>query len=384
VIGNYISTGEVLAALDPTAEAWNRLASRSAVKPGMHLRSLPTYRPQVLLENAVQITLYGDGELIVGNPTADGTPFLNLPYGRAVLATVSKAGNAVVIRAGERDAMLTFVNADAAAALEVTRFHSAGGDPLSEPAHVRATLSVTSGQVTWQEAGGEVLTLDADQQMTLLDDGLATVSAMAEPPKWVKLGDISDIDRRASVTLEPLLVDAGPMEVKLEELAQDQRVEVRSLAIRSLASLGRFERILETLNDERLKSYWEQHIEQLQASLGRGAPVAAEIHASAVRANGNDGETLYRLLRGFGPEDLKKEGAKVLVDSLKHSSMDVRVVASNLLRQITGRTQGYHPHLPEARRRTAERQWEQSLAAGEIVYVTPPAVLPPRKLREIP
>jgi hypothetical protein len=103
-----------------------------------------------------------------------------------------------------------------------------------------------------------------------------------------------------------------------------------------------------------------------------------------VRANGAEGEALYRLLWGYSPEQLQAGGAKRLVELLKHSSMDLRVVASNLLRNITGRTQGYHPHLPEARRRVAERQWEQSLAAGEVVYATPPPVLPPRKPREIP
>jgi len=300
-----------------------------------------------------------------------------------MLATMSKAGTGVVIRAGERDAKLTFVNADAAVALEVEQFQLTGLDPSSELPHVRATLSVTSGQVTWQEAGGSAVMLDAGQQLQMLDEDAAAVTTVAAP-NWIKSSDISDIDRRASATMEPLLTEGSPVEIKLEELCDDTRVEIRSLAMRSLASLERFESILAAFKDDRLKSYWSQHLDQVRSSLGRGAPIAAEIRAAAVRASGAEGESLYRLLWGYNPEQLKSGGAKHLVDTLKHASMDQRVVAANTLRQITGKTQGYHPHLPEARRRTAERQWEQSLLAGEIVYTTAPPVLPSRKPREMP
>jgi hypothetical protein len=384
VLGHYTSTGQLLVAYDAKLDSWNRLASRTGLKPGMHVRALPTYRPQILLENALQITLCGEGELIIGNPTEDGTPFLNIPYGRMMLATMSKAGNAAVLRAGEREALLTMVNADAEVALEVARFHSPGVDPTSELAHVQVTMSVTSGQVTWRGADGSEATLDAGHQLTLVDDQPPKIATEAPDPTWTKTSSISDIDRRASATLEPLLVMDGPIEVKLEELCEDPRVEVRSLAMRGLAALDRFERIFETLKDESLKSYWAQHIEQLQQAMAHSTPVAHEVRAAAVRASGADGEKLYRLLWGYSPEQLQKEGAKQLVEMLKHPSLEFRVVAINLLRNITGRTQGYHPHLPEARRRTADRQWDASLAAGEVVYAAPPAVLPPRKLAEMP
>lgn len=379
VVGHYPAAGQVMVAFDKKLDAWRRLEPRATLKPGMRLRSLPTYRPQILLEEDLQVELGGESSVVVGNPREDGVAYLQMPYGRAIIATIGKPGNRIVVQAGERDVLMTLVNADAAVAVDVDRFHLPGTNPETERAHVRVTATVTSGQIQWEQAGAEPVTLDEGQMLTFLNEGIPNVATVEEMPPWIRSADIRDIDRTARATVEPLLDSDRAVEVILEELAQDRRVEVRSLAMRSLASLGQFDRIIETLDDETLKSYWSQHIDQLQDALAQGDDVAAKVRAAVVRQKGEDEAGLaYRLLWGFSPEQLADGSDKLLVDLLTHSSLDFRVLAINALRRITGRTHLYHPHLPEPRRRTAQRDWEQRLAAKEIVYATPPPKIPPR------
>ena len=378
VAGYFMSAGQVMVGRDDKSTPWKRLAVRAPLKPGVMLRSLPTYRPHILLENDLQITFAGEGFARIGNPS-DDVPRVEIPQGRVVIATLGKAGNQLLLRAGDRDVLLTMANADAALALDVRRFHLPGDDPEVEIAHVEVTATVSGGQVLWQQDGVEPVTLDAGQQIIMVDDAVPNLRPLESLPSWVKSNDISEIDRLASATLEPLLDDQRPMEIGLEERAEHSRVEVRSLAARCLASIDKFDRIIDTFDDDTLKSYWSEHYDRLQSALARGPSVAVQLREAIERRKGDDGRRLYRLLWGYSPAQLTAGAGKSLVEYLKHNSLDVRVLAINNLRRITGRTQAYHPHLAEVRRRTPQREWDQAAAANSIVYLNPPPVLPKRK-----
>ena len=53
-------TMKLMVGRDDESTPWKRLAVRAPLKPGLMLRSLPTYRPHILLENDLQIT-FADG-----------------------------------------------------------------------------------------------------------------------------------------------------------------------------------------------------------------------------------------------------------------------------------------------------------------------------------
>ena len=378
VTAHYISAAQVMVGWDNELSTWKRLPPRAQLKPGDQIRSLPTYRPQVLLTNDIQITFSDECVAAIGNPVEDH-PSLLLTSGRTVIATMGKAGNGIVVRAGGRNILLTMVDSEAAIALSVLPFQLPGDDPEKILSHVRITAIVTGGQVQWQQAGTEAVLLDYGQQISILDEGMPKITNTDSPPRWVRTNDISDIDRLASATLEPMLNDERPIEITLAERVEHPRVEVRSLAARSLASMDKFDALVDTFGDETLKSYWSEHFDRLQNAMARDAKTAALVREAVERHAGEDAERVYRLLQGYNPEQLKSGSGKQLVDYLKHDSLRVRVLAINNLRRITSRTFGYHPHLPEARRRTPVREWEQAASGGTIVYLNPPADLPPRK-----
>ena len=378
VAAHFISSSQVMVGWDAESAAWRRLPPRAQLKPGDRFRSFPTYRPQVLLTNDIQITFADECAGAIGNPV-DGLPFIHLSSGKTVIATMGKAGNALVLNAGGRQAVLTMADSEAVIALSVTPFHLPGDNPETDMAHVEVAATVTSGQVQWRQDGAEPVLLDFGQQISMLDDGLPRVQNASATPKWEKSNDISDIDRLASATLEPMLDDERPIEIALAEKAEHPRVEVRSLAARSLASIDRFDALIDSFDDESLKSYWSEHFDRLQSAMARGPQTATHVRESIERRKGEDGERIYRLLQGYSPQQLQEGADRTLVDYLQHESLDVRVLAINNLRRITSRTFGYHPHLPELRRRTAQREWEQAAQGGTIAYLKPPPELPKRE-----
>ena len=96
------------------------------------------------------------------------------------------------------------------------------------------------------------------------------------------------------------------------------------------------------------------------------------------RVHGDSADEFRRLLFSYSPQDLRDGADRRLVDYLSHESLGFRVLAINNLRQITGRTLFYNPHVPALRRRTPLQAWNEKLGRGEIRYVSAPPELPPR------
>jgi hypothetical protein len=147
---------------------------------------------------------------------------------------------------------------------------------------------------------------------------------------------------------------------------------VRSLVLCNLAQLDHFDPFPSALNDEDLRSYWHRQYTALQRALVRSAESARQLSAVFTRLRGTDGELMVRNLRGYSPEQLESGAAAELVRQLEHSSLDVRVVAFETLRRITGRTLNYRPERETKQRRTALVSWQKLLREGRLVYQSVP------------
>ena len=210
---------------------------------------------------------------------------------------------------------------EAVVALSVRPFDLPGDNPETDLAHVDVTAVVTGGQVYWQQDVAKPVPLDAGQQISMLDDGLPRIATAEEMPEWEKTNDISEIDRLASATLEPMLDEDRPMEIVLAEKVDHPRVEVRSLAARSLATIGKFDALIDSFNDDTLKSYWSDHFDQLHAAIARGPQTATQVREAIERRKGEDAGRIYRLLQGYSPAQLA-------------ARMKTKIVASNHQQQI--------------------------------------------------
>ncbi len=367
IVGHLMSEDQILVRLDPLAGDWYRLPVRSSLSSDEPLLVLPTFRPQIRLVSGLQLTVLAGTSFQLGPVSQDDVPEVRISTGRAVVATVGKADASVVLSLGGRDGIVKFGDADSALAVEVFREREPGSDPETTPPHVVSHIYAASGQIEWLRAGAAPVLLAPGTVLMLRDDQPEKTSASASLPKWVHSSDVKEIDHLASIALQPLLSADRSVGLSLDEQVEHRRIEVRSLAIRSLASLGRYERIAESLSDDRLKSYWSSHFDGLTEAIAKGPESAAAVRRALEKARGADAGLLYRMLWGYSAEDLSSGEAARLVEYLDHDSMDFRVLAIENLRRITGRTAGYRPEVAASRRRAGVFAWREKLENGEIV-----------------
>lgn len=374
-VGRYTSDGQLLATFEPAEELWYLKQTSEVLLAGERLVALPTYRPQIALPSAVQLTLAGEGELQMLEPGEDHVPRVAVAYGRILAVTAGRAGAQVELDLAGISGLLTLAGADAAVAIRVSRWASPGTDPRMHEGMPVVELYNQNGRVLWRPAGGSEVEIPPRHVRLYLGIEPPQMLGPFQPPEWTDARSISPIDRQAAVTLERALEVARPLNLSLEEMTRDRRVEIRALAARCLAALDDFDAVIRELNDSRQYSYWSSAVEALRQALLRGPETAGRVYDTLKRLRGPDAEDLFRLLWGYSPEQLAAGEAAKLVRCLEHEATDVRVLAFFHLQMITGKTEFYRPDRPlnHPQTRTAVQNWKQMLDKGQIVYRTPPS-----------
>jgi hypothetical protein len=263
---------------------------------------------------------------------------------------------------------LTFVDAEATLALEVRRLLPPGQDPTAGPAPMAVDLYVTTGSVRARVGSDPPLDLQAPTRRALVGSG---IQPPGDFPSWVTSEALSDADDRAVDALDPLLPQDQFVGVTLKELANDRRVELRSLAIRSATYLGNFDPCTEALNEKDEKNLWPKYVAELLAAVARSPETAVRVKTSLTKQRGADGEAMFRMLWGYSTDDLKSGAAAQLVDGLDHDSLDYRVLSIVTLQNIAGPANyGYYPADLAKKRAPAVKRWRERLRGGKIVPPT--------------
>ena len=366
----------VLAGFDPASETWVRLPPNAPLTAGQKLVALPTYRPQIALNNGIQLTLVGPAAISLIEPDSSGIPGILVRYGGILAVGSGKTGTALNIRIGERQSRAVFQDLDSTLALEVQRYLPPGSNPEEVAAHRLVRGIATAGRLIWEaDAEGESKIIETGQQVAMIDDSPPKITAVSPPPDWLDPKNLRPIDRDASKQLQGLLDSERPVTTSLSEQVSSRLVEVRALAIRSLALLDIYDPFVTALNSKDLRSFWPDLFNALQGSIARDAATAALVHSTFQRLRGDTGTQLYRLLWGYSPEQLAAGEAEALVKMLSNDSMDIRVLAFENLTRIAGKTNSYHPEVDPARQKRAILNWERDAKQDGITYKTPPLEL---------
>jgi len=162
--------------------------------------------------------------------------------------------------------------------------------------------------------------------------------------------------------------------LSLHELADRQRrVEVRALAIRSLAIAGEFWPFVDALEDRRLKAYWSSLIETVREAMAVRPEFAVRLRDVLSARRGEAGKSMFRALWGYTNTQLEEGADRRLVSMLNDEAQDVRVVAFEMLKEITGATYRYRPERPPAAQRVPLHKWNQMAEEGRIRHAVPVA-----------
>lgn len=376
-VGRYLSSEQALLRFDNTENSWSRLQAPSVLRSGDRLTVLPTFRPPVVLTNSIQMIFAGSSAAEIGVPDENDAPNVSLSYGRAVFVTAGKAGAQAHLVLDGRAGSVTFGDATSAMAVEVTKYLPPGVNPEETTAQRVIQLFATGAEITWSDGKNDV-TIAPGNVLTMIDDKAPDMFATGDAPGWIDLQPLTDGERLASRGLEPFLKLDRPVSLSMQEQVSFRKVEVASLAIRSLSHLGLYEPLVDSLGNEWQHSYWPAHFDELRAAIARSPAGAESVRISIEKSSGAEAELLYRLLWMFSPKQLADGEAGHLVELLEHDSMPVRVLAYENLLRITGRNFFYKPEREAERQKDKIRRWRELLDQGQILYVTEPAPLPAR------
>ncbi len=365
-IGRKIGDQQVLAIWDAEQQAWMRMPDRAAIEVDQRLRALPTFRPQILLVNGIQLTLAEQIDLGILESGDDGTPRIEITGGHAIFSGIGQDAGQVSLRVGQREITIQQGDPQSEFAVSVDRLLPPGEDPQTAERTVVIHVWTLSGTVGIAEADVPARAIRAGEAWIAQDLQPAVIQVDEQPPDWVSHHGIREIDRSAMSELVPKLTSDRSLTLTLLEISQSRRTDVKSLAARCLAALDRFEPTVEALGDRRQHPHWTMHYEQLCSAVDRDGRVGERVLETLKRKTGPDAEKLYRPLWGYTQAQLDAGGAKELVDDLEDESLEVRVVAIEALKRMTGMHLYYKPEQPLARRQSSVKSWQKRLESGGI------------------
>lgn len=369
-MGRLLSEEQVVARRNPDDNLWYRLPRGASIAVGDHLVSLPVFRPQFILSTGVQFMVAGEASLRIGAAAGGQAPVLAVESGRLLVATSGRPGAEIQLDLGGQAGSLRFVDADAEAAIEVRREFVPGEDPMVVSAPTTISIAVRRGKVSWSDArrGGRGDTVVGSGMRASFSPGMDWELSDQPFPAWSSPLPTGGLERSAAEQLAGLVKLDRPLTLSLAELTQFRKTEVRSLAARCLGSLGEYRSLWNELSDERQYSYWDEALDALRSAMVRSAQDALEVRRSAEQLMKQEIALLTQLLRGYDPSQLENGGAAELVDALDHADLEVRVLAFENLRRVTGATHNYRPEKPAEARKASWMEWRRQLRDGRIVY----------------
>lgn len=376
--GRLLSEDQVLVRFDQTEEVWLGVLPDSLLATGDALVVLPSYRPQIVAAGGMSIRFAGTSQLRLAEATEWG-PQMSIDFGRFLVESATDKGSSLHLDLGERKLSIGLLDMESVAAVEVSHFLAPGADPETARAQLVVRVYCLRGRVTWQELDTEPVLMADGQFVTALAAEPPVLHSLGSVPAWITGADQKEIDLRAARRLREHIAPDRPLIVSLMEQtepASQRQVEVRALANRGLVLLGVYDAILQTLEDKRQRSYWGEHFEMLRFAVAQGSEPAAKLQRIVDVAYGADSGTVFRLLRGYSPEQLAAGAAEELVHLLSHPKMGVRVLALLNLKAITGRTHYFLPSKDPGQSRQTLLAWRRSLDEGRVVYDVPPSPLP--------
>ncbi|KLU03184.1 putative transmembrane protein [Rhodopirellula islandica] len=322
-------------------------------------------------------------------PTPSVTTVTRLQDGRLLLAS-TRDNVTATWELGPRTIEMTMPESQTVLAIEMTHLRPLGMDPRV-PGNRMPIYRVTAVQGSVQlkdqastpidgdaESAPEVVTLEPNQQWRGRGTGEAEVSDVERLPNWIDPPEKADL--LVTSAREGLLefvsrdgsFDDKQLEKELREAMAFRRVEVSALAAQTLLMIGRADVYFGAtgiLSTPRHRLYFTEHFQQLRQHMASDAEAAKAIDNAIQQAEQADGETLFELLVGYNNEQLEAGADAKLVEYLSSSSMSVRVLAIENLRDIVGDTLGYRPDQENVSRRNSDiKKWQARLRRGDIRY----------------
>lgn len=376
-VARMVSDGQVLLRYVPEDDSWQRVAGKAVLTARQVVLALPAFRPELAMNSGITVRLLGPTRISLRAADSEGISGVDVDFGRLLLIPAAKPGAqiAVGLTGGISAGVLTFVHPESMAAIEVVPVRPPGTDPEQSTAQWAVTIYAGSGELRWDVADRPSVSISAGGKATLAAAGW--IVAAAEMPRWISSEPLPLLEEQAARFIEQAMPADRPAIQSLLELSGHRRREVRWLAARSLALLGRVDLLCAALNDPEAKNEWFDATAKLIEAITIDPRIARSVRETLQRQYGQtQGADIYRVLWGYTEADFVGGEAARLISFLDSDLNALRVVSFFMLRETTGLTFSYRPDMPANQRKAVIQRWKEKLDAGEIRPSAPESKAP--------
>lgn len=377
-LANGDAVGMLKTALQPTLRKTNLpeaklivLAQEKPLFVNDTVVALPECQSKIEILESVRINLFGFCQLELQDNEGEVLPLINVQTGIVSFENMKDPNNTVDVMIDGKKLQVTFV--DKESRFCVVNFSQPG---LAGSSKV-VQLAAIQGRALCK-FGGEILSLDAKQMLSLKGDKFETVSFSSEPEALQS--STSSLTQSAKETFFALGLENPVFKVTKEKALSDTRSYVRKFAAMSAFALGDFDALIRFFNDAENKSFWPEVFqfarervladESLQNRF-REYCYSPEKEGGKEMGTLENRKSLYQFLTVHSDKQLENALDKELVDGLQHKELWIRVAAIQALDSITGLTKFYRPEDEEDKRRKPIKAWEKLLEEEKIRIAKP-------------
>ena len=371
IVAKLTSSNQILARMNPEDQNFFRVPSLATLDRSDQLFVPPLFRPQLVImgDSGLQMTVVGPAQLTLPDSLNPEMTKFVFQSGRAVFVRNGTQFPVCEIEFGDQVFRLSMKPPSTMMAIELDHYLPPGENPVANSAWNIMKVYGLDGPVEVDSANMESLVVDPQQEFLQVDDKPPIVRNLDEAPKWIQGKAQTSLDRFAADEIEQLLENpTRPMMLALHEASGHRRVEVRSLAVQSLASVGEYWPFVDAIGDRKLHPYWQRDIKAIQQSMIDRSENAVKLQKVLKQRRGADGDVLFRMLWGYNNDQLAAGEDRTLVRYIEHDALDLRVVAFDQLQQITGLSYLFRPDRPLSGQRSELHQWRKAATNGEIRY----------------
>ncbi len=355
---------QLLLLFDRESSSWIRVNSRVQLKEGDDLLGLPAFKSEVEIGSGMLCTVHSTARLRLG-PKAD----ITLRDGNVLLRNPEENRSQGIQFLGERlDVQMTYRNTNVA--LETYHRHVPGTDLSDSPiAHSILKVFAMDRPITVAFMG-QTYDIPAGKHLLAFDNFEPQIRNTAKKPKWMLTESRRPADRGAIREWKGRLTGVDDLQTWLQTKAtQKIQLNERSLATRCLAEMDDFASSVMALSDKSQHAYWDDQYDALRSALTRGLEVQELLHGELQKAHGDEqAELMMEMLRGYDEKQLANGAAAKLVNYLDHPHLELRVLAIQNIKRITGRTSDFRPSDSLGRRSSRAKGWRKALKNGRVTY----------------
>ncbi len=346
---------------------WERVIDETPLKPGDRVVALAPFRAAVDLEK-LRVLLSAETELRMLPRTPDAPPAFELVHGQMVIRK-PEAGKFRVAFAGQT--VDVDASSDAVFGMERVNRNAYGQQDLQAQS---LGVLCQEGEVTLK-ISGKTQTLKAMHAALLSPGGQIGSSPADALPPWLSQAEPSAYELQLKEQFIKLFHPGRPLLTEIVGALDDERPEVKQLAVEALKSMGDLSYLMPTLSRPDDPVARRETMAAIHDYMMRGPDSAARVREELNQLLGEGlGGEAYHMLIGYTPAEFAQPDVPARLVSLlspEHQEdgiIGVRELALATLKQLTGRDDlGYNPDKPAGKGFDA---WNDLLRRNEL---RPPA-----------